>query len=68
MPEQHGLRSPKPKGMTAAERRQIERRTGIYSTSPEEYKIGRKTKQVSLEDWAEAETAVVDIAATAGKL
>ena len=24
MPEQHGLRSPKPKGMTAAERRQIE--------------------------------------------
>ena len=68
MPEQHGLRSPKPKGMTAAERRQIERRTGIYSKSPEEYKIGRKTKQVSLEDWAEVETAVVDMAATAGKL
>ena len=68
MPEQHGLRSPKPKGMTAAERRQIERRTGIYNKSPEEYKIGRKTKQVSLEDWAEVETAVVDMAATAGKL
>ena len=68
MPEQHGLRSPKPKGMSAAERRQIERRTGIYSKSPEEYKIGRKTKQVSLEDWAEVETAVVDMAATAGKL
>ena len=68
MPEQHGLRSPKPKGMTAAERRQIERRAGIYSKSPEEYKIGRKTKQVSLEDWAEVETAVVDMASVAGKL
>ena len=67
MPEQHGLRSPKPKGMTAAERRQIERRTGIYSKSPEEYKIGRKTKQVSLEDWAEVETTVVDMAYVAGK-
>ena len=67
LPEQHGLRSPKPKGMTAAERRQIERRTGIYSKSPEEYKIGRKTKQVSLEDWAEVETAVVDMASVAGK-
>nr|DAX98674.1 MAG TPA: transposase [Caudoviricetes sp.] len=67
MPEQHGLRSPKPKGMTAAERRQIERRTGIYSQAPEEYKIGRKTKQVSLEDWAQVETAVVDMAYVAGK-
>ena len=67
MPEQHGLRSPKPKGMTAAERRQIERRTGIYSKSPEEYKIGRKTKQVSLEDWSNVETAVVDMASVAGK-
>ena len=67
MPEQHGLRSPKPKGMTAAERRQIERRTGIYSREPEEYKIGRKTKQVSLEDWSKVETAVVDMASVAGK-
>ena len=67
MPEQHGLRSPKPKGMTAAERRQIERRTGIYSKEPEEYKIGRKTKQVSLEDWAKVETTVVDMAYVAGK-
>ena len=67
MPEQHGLRSPKPKGMTAAERRQIERRTGIYSKEPEEYKIGRKTKQVSLEDWSKVETAVVDMAYVAGK-
>lgn len=67
MPEQHGLRSPKPKGMTAAERRQIERRTGIYSREPEEYKIGRKTKQLSLEDWAKVETAVVDMAYVAGK-
>ena len=67
MPEQHGLRSPKPKGMTAAERRQIERRTGIYSREPEEYKIGRKTKQVSLEDWAQVDTAVVDMASVAGK-
>ena len=68
MPEQHGLRSPKPKGMTAAERRQIERRTGIYSREPEEYKIGRKTKQLSLEDWANIETTTVDMASVAGKL
>lgn len=68
MPEQNGLRSPKPKGMTAAERRQIERRTGIYSRQPEEYKLGRKTKQVSLEDWAETEAVVVDFKQTAGKL
>lgn len=68
LPEQHGLRSPKPKGMTAAERRQIERRTGIYSRQPEEYKLGKKTKQVSLEDWAETETVVVDFKQTAGKL
>ena len=68
MPEQHGLRSPKPKGMTAAERRQIERRIGVYSKSPEEYKIGRKTKQVSLDDWSAVETAVVDMVSVAGKL
>lgn len=68
LPEQHGLRSPKPKGMTAAERRQIERRTGIYSQQPEEYKLGRKTKKVSLEDWADTEAVVVDFKQTAGKL
>ena len=68
LPEQHGLRSPKPKGMTAAERRQIERRTSIYSRQPEEYKLGRKTKQLSLEDWTETETVVVDFKQTAGKL
>ena len=68
LPEQHGLRSPKPKGMTAAERRQIERRTSIYSRQPEEYKLSRKTKQLSLEDWTETETVVVDFKQTAGKL
>ena len=68
LPEQHGLRSPKPKGLTAAERRQIERRTGIYRRQPEEYKLGRKTKQLSLEDWTETETVVVDFKQTAGKL
>lgn len=68
LPEQHGLRSPKPKGMTAAGHRQIERRTGIYSRQPEEYKLGRKTKQLSLEDWTETEAVVVDFKQTAGKL
>ncbi len=68
LPEQHGLRSPKPKGMSAAERRQIDRRTGIYSRQPEEYKLGRKTKQTSLADWAETEAVVVDFKQTAGKL
>ena len=68
LPELHGLRSPRPKGMTAAERRQIERRTGIYSQQPVEYKLGRKTKQVSLDDWIETEAVVVDFKQTAGKL
>ena len=68
LPEQHGLRSPKPKGMTAAERRQIERRTGIYSRQPEEYKLGRRSKKVSLDDWADTEAVVVDFKQTAGKL
>ena len=68
LPEQQGLRSPEPKGMTAAERRQIERRTGIYSRPAEEYKLGRKTKQLSLEDWTETETVVVDMNKVAGKL
>lgn len=68
LPEQQGLRSAQPKGMTSSERRQIERRTGIYSRPAEEYKLGRKTKQVSLEDWAETETVVVDLNKIAGKL
>lgn len=68
LPEQHGLRSPKPKGMTAAERRQIERRTGIYSHPAEEYQLGRKTKQLSIEDWTETEAVVVDMNKVAGKL
>ena len=54
--------------MTAAERRQIERRTGIYSQQPVEYKLGRKTKQISLDDWIETEAVVVDFKQTAGKL
>lgn len=68
LPEQHGLRSPRPKGMTAAERRQIERRTGIYSRPAEEYELGRKTKEVSLEDWMETQPVVVNFKQAAGKL
>ncbi len=50
-PEQHGLNTPELKGTSKEERRQIEKRTARYSISPEEYQLGRKTKELSMEDW-----------------
>lgn len=70
MPEQNGLRSPRPKGMSAEEVRQIERRASLYSLVPAEIELGRATKQVSMETWDEAETSVVDfnLKRTVGKI
>lgn len=49
--EQQGLHSPKLKGTTAAVQRQIDHRMERYSQPPETYQLGRRTKEVSLEDW-----------------
>lgn len=46
-PEQHGLSTPKLKGVTAEVMRQIDRRTRRYKQDPEEYQVGRVTKKTS---------------------
>ena len=58
LPEQHGLRSPKLKGVRAEVQQQIDRRTGIYSGRPYELSLGRVTKVVSNMDWKEIESPV----------
>ena len=50
-PEQHGLRSPNLKGVTAEVQRQIDRRTKKYSQPPEEVVLGRSTKVISNITW-----------------
>lgn len=68
-PEQHGLSTPKVKGVTAEVQREIDRRTGIYSQKPEEYRIGRATKKASLMTWDQlTENKNVDLRKVAGKL
>lgn len=66
-PEQLGLRTPKLKGITAEEQRQIDRRAGVYRRPPEEYQLGRATKQASLVDWEDTEVITVDFRKTAEK-
>ena len=67
-PEQHGLTTPKLKGVTAEVQREIDRRTKKYN-QPEEYRIGRATKKASLLTWDQlAENKSVDIRKVAGKL
>lgn len=66
-PEQNGLNSPKPKGMTKEMQEQIEKRTAKYSDSPEEYQLGRYTKKTSMDDWKD-ETTVVDFKKTMDKI
>ena len=39
--------TPELKGLTAAQRRELERRTRKYDRTPEELEIGRYTKRVS---------------------
>ena len=54
-PEQHGLRTPDLKGVPAAVQREVDRRTGRYSLDSEAWQLGRKSKEVSLQDWREVE-------------
>lgn len=49
-PEQHRLRSPKLKGVSAAVQREVDRRTNRYTLNPEEYELGKAAKKASLED------------------
>lgn len=50
-PEQHGLNTPKLKGITAEVQRQIDRRTKKYGQPPEEISLGRSTKVISNISW-----------------
>lgn len=54
-PEQHGLSTPKLKGVTKEVQDQIDRRTRKYSHEPEELQLGRRTKGISLMDWMEVQ-------------
>lgn len=49
-PEQHRMRSPKLKGVSAAVQREVDRRTNRYTLNPEEYELGKAAKKASLED------------------
>ena len=68
-PEQHGLSTPKVKGVTKEVQREIDRRTGRYSRDPEEIRLGRSTKKASLLTWDQLkENNKVDYRKVAGKL
>ncbi len=68
-PEQHGLNTPDLKGVTKEVQREIDRRTKKYNQEPEEYRIGKATKQASLMTWDRLkETGEVDYRKVAGKL
>ena len=68
-PEQHGLVSPKLKGVRKDVQRQIDRRLRKYGKEPEELSLGRVTKKVSKMDWSEVtETVSIDLKKLAGKL
>lgn len=54
-PEQHGLTSPKLKGVRADVQRQIDRRTKKYEREPEELSLGKVTKKLSNLDWSETD-------------
>lgn len=53
-PEQHGLRTPKPKGLPKEAQRELERRMALYERDPLETELGRYTKHVSMADWMDA--------------
>ena len=67
-PEQHGLKTPRLKGVKAEVQRQIDRRTKRYKQDPEEYQIGRAAKQISLTTWDQLENNPIDTRKVAGKL
>lgn len=67
-PEQHGLKTPRLKGVKSEVQRQIDRRTKRYKQDPEEYQIGHATKQISLTTWDQLENNPIDTRKVAGKL
>ncbi len=68
-PEQHGLSTPKVKGVTKEVQQEIDRRTKKYARNPEELQIGRATKKASLLTWDQlTESKTVDTRKVAGKL
>lgn len=66
-PEQHGLNTPKLKGITAEVQRQIDRRTKKYSQPPEEIVLGRSTKVISNISWDQLGRREVDKRKIVGK-
>ena len=52
-PEQHGLVSPRLKGVAREVQDEIDRRVRKYGRGPEELSVGRREKEVSLQDWLE---------------
>jgi len=69
-PEQHGLTTPKAKGVTAEVQRQIDRRTKKYNRNPEDFQVGRMVKVISNMTFDELEESEVkfDYKRVAGKL
>lgn len=67
-PEQHGLKTPKLKGVTAEVQRQIDRRTKKYDLPPEEIALGRSTKVISNITWDQLEPKAVDKRKVVGKM
>lgn len=68
-PEQHGLASPRLKGLSADMQRQIDRRVRKYRGQPEELSIGKATKKVSNMDWSqECQVLEFDDVKTLGKI
>lgn len=66
-PEQHGLNTPKLKGITAEVQRQIDRRTKKYGQPPEEITMGRSTKVISNISWDQLGRREVDKRKIVGK-
>ena len=66
-PEQHGLNTPKLKGITAEVQRQIDRRTKKYGRPPEEITLGRSTKVISNISWDQLGRREVDKRKIVGK-
>ena len=66
-PEQHGLNTPKLKGITAEVERQIDRRTKKYGQPPEEITLGRSTKVISNISWDQLGRREVDKRKIVGK-
>lgn len=67
-PEQHGMKTPRLKGVTKEVQDEIDRRTLKYGRDPEEYQVGRVTKRVSNLTFDQLQDNTVDFRKVAGKL